>query len=334
MAASYPGSVVQFVNKQDFVDVVDAGDINSAYAEISSLETTVGTNPHISSAANPTVTFIAAATTFSSLSARLANVENGVVGDSHSQYVHRSGGDAITPSATSGVGLVFKAVANQTGNHTEWRDANSNLLSAVGADGTLLPGKMILTVLDGTQPGSVIRGSTSQQADLQQWQQSNGTVVGQISSTGALTLQGGLTSQSAAVEGPLTVTGTATLEGAVTVQGTFTAPSPVGSLVSAVIYAPGTISTTGKMGSSYVAPHNLTLTDAEVVVNQGSGLLVSILVNGTQVGSNSGAIDSTTHYSVPVGSVAINTYDRIQLSVVNAGTGVADISATLVFAVR
>jgi hypothetical protein len=45
MTAVYPAQVKEWVNRQNNVDDVDAGDINAAFAEITAVETALGQNP-------------------------------------------------------------------------------------------------------------------------------------------------------------------------------------------------------------------------------------------------------------------------------------------------
>lgn len=99
MPASYPASVRLFSTKRDINDVIFAEHPNSLQEEIAAIQTFTGLNPHISTAPNPAGTFIATASVFASLAARLANIETGVVSDSHTQYLRLTGG-ALTGALT------------------------------------------------------------------------------------------------------------------------------------------------------------------------------------------------------------------------------------------
>lgn len=46
MAAVYPTAVKTFVSRKNFTNIVDAGDVNQAYDEITSLQTVLGPMPH------------------------------------------------------------------------------------------------------------------------------------------------------------------------------------------------------------------------------------------------------------------------------------------------
>ena len=116
MAASYPASVRLFPARRDVVDVVFAEHLNSLQEEMAAVQAHIGLLPHVSTTPSPTGTFIASASIFSSLSARLANIETGIVADSHTQYLRRAGGETIQPSAADVRGLTVRARADQTGS--------------------------------------------------------------------------------------------------------------------------------------------------------------------------------------------------------------------------
>lgn len=130
--------------------------------------------------------------------------------------VSKSGGDIITPSTASTIGLIIKGAASQTANLTEWKDSAGNVLVSIDANGqqtwknssgttmayTSMYGEFaiksnlyladagnfgarlnILTNVT-TVIGAVIRGAASQTADLQQWQNSTGSVISKVDSTG------------------------------------------------------------------------------------------------------------------------------------------------------
>lgn len=113
---SYPGSYSPFINRTDGVDIVDAGDPNQIYSETLAIEQTLGLNPQVSTTPSSGGTFDGTSFTYSSLSARLANIETGVVSDAHNQYVHKSGGDTITGNLTVD-GILETQNAADTGNY-------------------------------------------------------------------------------------------------------------------------------------------------------------------------------------------------------------------------
>lgn len=161
MPAQYPTSVKSFTVKKDFVDTVDASDPNSVQDEVIAIEQTLGVTPHVSTAPSPTGTWNPASTSFASVAARLANIEQGIVGDTHTQYAHLKGGDVITSSAVGVVGLTWKAMAGQTANFVEFRAAGSGnaLLAALSVLGGLTVTSVTSTGAVTAAPGQVIGAS-------------------------------------------------------------------------------------------------------------------------------------------------------------------------------
>jgi hypothetical protein len=91
LAATYPANIRTFTARRDFLDTVLADDVDSLQDEITAIETILGRSPHIGTSPNVATGFTSG-TTFSNLVARLANIENGIVGDTHAQYLLKTGG--------------------------------------------------------------------------------------------------------------------------------------------------------------------------------------------------------------------------------------------------
>ena len=109
----------------------------------------------------------------------------------------------ISSSIASKIGLVVRGVASQTADLQQWQDSSGYVSTKITAAGTLrLP---IITDIAGTgslfymnttninintrtatNVGLMITGVASQTADLQQWQNSGGTVLTRIGSDGAI----------------------------------------------------------------------------------------------------------------------------------------------------
>ena len=136
MAATYPGTVRTFTSKVNEVTVIDASHPNSLQEVVVAIENTLGVNPQISSGL--TGTYVSAGTTFASVSARLDNIEKGITGDTHTQYLKSTGGATITASGAAVVPLTVTGVASQTANLQEWRDSTGTVVAAIAPDGTLL----------------------------------------------------------------------------------------------------------------------------------------------------------------------------------------------------
>jgi len=114
------------------------------------------------------------------------------------------GGHLITNAATAIVPLAVRGAASQSANLQEWQDSSGATVASISSIGLLnnnttgiitsytrQGGAPFLATLsvgtNGTaQVGAVIRGVASQSANLQEWQNSGGTVLAKISSTGGI----------------------------------------------------------------------------------------------------------------------------------------------------
>lgn len=136
MAAVYPGSIRVFTTKVNNVDIIDASHPNVLQEEVIALQSTLGVDPQVSSGLSGT--YISTSTEFTSVADRLDNIEKGVVGDVHTQYVKRSGGTGITLTSASTVGLTIQGAASQTANLQEWKNSSGTVVAAIAPDGSLL----------------------------------------------------------------------------------------------------------------------------------------------------------------------------------------------------
>jgi hypothetical protein len=128
MAASYPGSIKVFTSKTNVTDVIDASHPNTLQEEVLAIESVLGVNPNVSTTPSAVGTFQGTSQTFATVGARLANIETGVVADSHTQYLRKSADsqNIITPTANGNIGIIVKAKVGQTANLQEWRPSGSN----------------------------------------------------------------------------------------------------------------------------------------------------------------------------------------------------------------
>lgn len=113
---TYPSSVKSFgTDRIDGTDVVIASDVNSAYAEIVSIETTLGVNPLTTGFGGSYST----PGSFASVTARIANIEAGL-NTAYTDRVSKAGGSTISSTSTtvgltlntSGTGNLFSANGN------------------------------------------------------------------------------------------------------------------------------------------------------------------------------------------------------------------------------
>ena len=139
MAASYSASVKSFTTHVNLSESIDASHVNSIQDEIAAIETVLGTTPTLSTAPSSGGTFDSTARTYANVATRLANIETGVVADSHTQYIKKAGDTAniITPSAVGNKGLVIKAAAGQTANLMEWQSSAGTAVTYIDNTGTL-----------------------------------------------------------------------------------------------------------------------------------------------------------------------------------------------------
>jgi len=102
----------------------------------------------------------------------------------------------VTATSASGIGVIARAAASQTANIQEWQITDGTVRSFINPIGRmgvrlseLAVGTESLSVgtVNTTDIGIVVRGVASQTANLQEWQNSVGTVLTSISSTGKLT---------------------------------------------------------------------------------------------------------------------------------------------------
>lgn len=152
MAATYPGSVRVFSTKSNVTDTIDASHPNTLQEEVVAIETILGTNPNLSSAANSNTAFNAASTSYGTVSARLANIENGVIADSHTQYLRKTADGAntnkIDTNDINNRGLIIRGALNQAVNLQEWQNSIGVIQAAVQPDGTFT-GKTLAANIQG-----------------------------------------------------------------------------------------------------------------------------------------------------------------------------------------
>jgi hypothetical protein len=137
MAATYPGAIKSYQAKTNFTEIVDSSHVNSLQDEVVAIQTNLGTNIATSTSPSSSGTFNVASQNYGTLNARLANIEIGIVADSHNQYVHKTGGDTLTPSAIGVVGLNIRAAVGQTANLQEWRNSSNTLRTWIDQNGNL-----------------------------------------------------------------------------------------------------------------------------------------------------------------------------------------------------
>lgn len=148
MPASYPLSVRPFTTKVNVVDIVDAADPNSLQEEVVAIETTLGVNPALSTTPVSSNSF-ANSTQFTTLVQRLTNIETGIVADTHTQYIKRTGNEVITNATASNVAFTVRGATSQSANLQNWRNASNTVVASVSATGVVsAPNGLVAAEID------------------------------------------------------------------------------------------------------------------------------------------------------------------------------------------
>ncbi len=164
MAAAYPAGIASFINKINVTDIIDASHPNSVQDEVVATQTTLGTEPNRSTTPSTSGTFNATSNLFSTVGARLNNIEVGVVSDTHTQYLRKAGDTAnvITIGASTTKGLVIRGASSQSANLQDWQNSSSTVLARIDASGNATAASFIRTGGTSSQvlmaDGSVTQG--------------------------------------------------------------------------------------------------------------------------------------------------------------------------------
>jgi hypothetical protein len=158
MAASYPSGVRPFESKVDFTQIIFAEHVNSVQEEIIALESYVGVNPHVSG--GYVGAFDDSTVTFSTLSARIANIEKGIKGDVHTQYMHFTGGETIQSSNSTVVGLNIQGFTSQTADLLRFKNSSGTVLTKIDKDGKVIVNNQEIKpiLMQSTQPDAAALG--------------------------------------------------------------------------------------------------------------------------------------------------------------------------------
>lgn len=167
MAASYPSSVKVFPTHVNVTEVIDAGHPNTIQDEVVAVETTLGVLPSLSSTPSSSGTFNGTSTLFNNVSDRITNVETGVVADTHTQYIRKTGDTAnvIQPALNTTKGLVIKGAASQSANLLELQNNSGVVVAYIDASGNLtannVSGGAYVLLSTVTTKGDLIAGTGS-----------------------------------------------------------------------------------------------------------------------------------------------------------------------------
>jgi hypothetical protein len=71
------------------------------------------------------------------VSSRLANIENGITGDVHTQYLKLSGGGIVLSTSAATVPFTVRGAASQSANLQEWRNSAGTVVASVSPTGAV-----------------------------------------------------------------------------------------------------------------------------------------------------------------------------------------------------
>jgi hypothetical protein len=155
--AVYPSGVKSFQNKTDFTDIILAEHINAIQDEVTAIEAVVGVSPNVSG--GYVGTFDDTTITFSTLSARIANIEKGIKGDVHTQYLKFTGG-TLQPANSGSIPLTLQGFTSQAADLLRFTTSAGTVLTKVDKDGKVIVNNQELKpiIMGTTQPDAVALG--------------------------------------------------------------------------------------------------------------------------------------------------------------------------------
>jgi hypothetical protein len=157
MPADYPSGTKNFQNKTDYTQIIVAEHINSLQDEVIAIENYVGSMPHVS--AGYVGTFDDVTTTFSSLASRVSNIEKGIKGDVHTQYVKFTGG-TLQPANAATVLLTLRGFTSQSADLLRFSNSAGTTLTKVDSAGKLFVNNQEIKpiLMQTTQPDAATLG--------------------------------------------------------------------------------------------------------------------------------------------------------------------------------
>lgn len=122
MTAIYPASVRSFFYRQDYTEIVEAGDINSAYDEITAIETTLGTLPN-------TDTIDGTVTSFGTVKGNIADARGGYT----KPICKLHAADNLVPNGGSaGTGIYATFTSKDIDTHAMWAGGGTLICPRTG----------------------------------------------------------------------------------------------------------------------------------------------------------------------------------------------------------
>lgn len=146
---------------------------------------------------------------FRSLDSRLTAVESQIGNiDPNVPYVKFTSlsvaPNIIIPETVSTIPLVVRAIVSQTSSLQQWQNSSSSPVASIGTSGYIATAGYIgigsitpvsttalnIRIVNPSNKGVVVRSASGQTANLQEWQNSSGTVLSRIDSNGTIYSRG------------------------------------------------------------------------------------------------------------------------------------------------
>ncbi len=161
MPAVYPSTIKTFNRRRDLLDVILAADINQVYDEVTEMQTVMGAFITARASGWSSGTF-SEATSWSTLKARIENIETGLY-TAYNNRIQASGGGTITPGTTSTVGLILQAISSQTADLLQVKNASGTTVAKIDKDGAIKVGSNTVATVAGTETltNKTISGATN-----------------------------------------------------------------------------------------------------------------------------------------------------------------------------
>jgi hypothetical protein len=128
---------------------------------------------------------------------------NGIQNNNGYWSLNNNGVGVITARTSTYTPLTLKAAASQSANLQEWQNSSGTVLASVASTGTIksgafssptdlgsyinfnsTSGAMLVGIRSASDIGMIVKSASSQSANLQEWQNSSGTVLANIDSSG------------------------------------------------------------------------------------------------------------------------------------------------------
>jgi hypothetical protein len=144
---------------------------------------------------------------FRSLDTRIDSLEI-ILGTGFTEYLKRisesSNPNIITGQTTSTIPITVRAIASQTASLQQWQNSSNSAVASISTSGYLATAgyasigsitqaattALNINIINPSNKGIVVRSTTSQTANLQEWQNSSGVAVSWVDKNGKMFYNG------------------------------------------------------------------------------------------------------------------------------------------------